>query len=299
MSGTRPRRPRTADPRSQGVGRDVLEARIATLEPTVLRQGNVTSEQLAEWRPGGKENPDPSASGLLTYLCQLHRWHATGPQQPTSSASPRWTPQALDDVRAALAADPVYVTLASGERRGVFPKSQFALHRIAFLDRALAWAAEQRLALELAHATDAVQLEALQAGIQLQTRLEREFAEIVCHPGPELPWPDGAGWDPPLAPWSATLDPLDLLALRKAFLDVNLLRLHTISERTRALADGDTEAMPLASFLGVMANDLGVQPSVIARQWSLGEVFAQALVKWDANERATAKADAARQQERT
>lgn len=292
MAETKTRRPRTPDPRTLGVGRDVLEARIAVLEPSVQRQENITDAMLSAWRPGGKENPDTSASGMLTYLCQLHRWHATGPEQPSSSKA-RWSPQDVADMRAALAAEPVHLKLEDGREVSVHPKSSFALQRLVYTDLALQFVAGARIDVETAEEQVASGLDVLTIALPLQQRLEREWAEIVCHPGPGLPWPETGPWEPELQPWSETLTIFDLLALRKAFLEVNLLRLHALSERTRYLAgrEGQSDAMPMAAFLGIISGELGVQPREIARNWSLGEVFAQALVKWESHERATQKQD--------
>lgn len=282
---TRKRRAKaTGTVQDDRVGRDVLDAYCATMEISVGRQGNVTPEMLAAARPGGSDNPDPSASGALAYLRQLERWHATGPEQPDARTALRWDAQAQADVAAAYAAEPIHVRLVNGHSVSVHPKGDVALRRLGWIDRALQWTIEEREKLE-AQPTGAEQMEVLGLALRMETALEREYAEILCHPDAGMPWPDDGQWDHASLPWSEQLTGFDLASLRRAHLDVNLLRLQTITDRSRMLGGGKGEGSPLAAFLGVMAHELKVQPREMARHWSLGEVFAQALLKWESSER--------------
>ena len=286
-----------SDPiREDGVGRDVLEARAVVLEAAVAKQPGMTAETIAAHRPGGVENRDPSAMGWLTYLCWLHSAYAKGPAVPSTSAATRWDARAMDDMRAALAAEPVYLTLSSGRTVAVHPKGEHALHRLAVGQIALRWLTERRLALMLeaeTNGTPAV-IDLLYKATAAEAHLQAEFVAIVTHAGAGVPWPESGSWTQPVPLWMRDeLTTADLVAIQRAHLEVNLLRINAIADRSRSFASGG-DPMPLAAFLGVMAEELKVRPEEMARRYSLGEVFAMSYAKFEAHERAKAKADADR-----
>lgn len=273
-------------PSTDVVGREVIQARCALLEPSVRAVAGVSVAEIEAVRPGGAENPDTSVMGWLHFLCNLHRMHERG---TAGTASARWQRNELDDVRAAMHAEPAPLTLTVPGAWAVYPKGEHALHRCAVIDVCLVFVAERRLALQRAPKTAAA-IETLRALVELQARLEGELAWIVTTPGAAVPWPDGAGHEPALPEWTRALDVLDHIAIRRAHLEVNLSRINAIAERTRGMAKGG-EALPLPVFMGMMAGDMGVQPRRFAREWSMGEVFVQALLKWEATEKAKADAD--------
>jgi hypothetical protein len=271
------------------VGRDVLEARANLLELSVRKTGHIPPAEIDAERPGTVLNPDTSAMGWLHYLCQLHRMHERGPASTTTTGSLRWDSLNMTDVRAALHAEPITVTMEDGTQRAVYPKGEYALARVVMIEFTLRYALERRLALELVASenTSPELLDALASAVDLQSVLEREFVWILTHPGSDVPWEEEARWtvEPPL--WTRAITPIDMMMIRAAHLDVNLLRINAVSERSRRLAGkGTGEGMPLAAFMGLMASELGVQPKELARRWSLGEVFVQSLMRWEAMERA-------------
>ncbi len=274
------------------LGRDVLDARIAVLEMAVMKLPGVTPETIAAQRPGGSANRDKSATGALSYLQWLSTEYGKGPLTP-KAASKRWDTLAMDDLRAALAADPVHVALSNGDCVAVYPKGEQALHRLACNQVALKWATTRWLHLTTLEEQSAASLVALQSCADLVAYLQSEFAEIVTHPGAWIPWDEESSRSHPVAAWTRELTPSDHLALRAAYLEVNLLRNNAIAERTRAFANGG-DPMPLAAFLGVMADELHVQPERFTREYSLGEIFASNFAKFESTERAKAKADAER-----
>jgi hypothetical protein len=284
----------TPDPiREDGVGRDVLEARAGILEMAVAKLPGVTPDAMQAQRPGGSENRDPSAMGWLSYLCWLSAEYAKGPAVPKSSGL-RWDAQAMNDLRAALAEEPVYVTLQSGRRVSVHPKGEAALHRLAVNQVALAWANEQHMGMMMAMEREATAegLHVLRLASDAVSRLRAEFVAIVTHPGPWVPWDDEATWDHPIPAWTRDeVTPLDLATLRQAYLEVNVHRVNAIAARTRQFGSGG-DAMPLPAFMGVMAEELKVKPEEFVKRYSIGAVFAMAFTKFEASERAKAKADA-------
>lgn len=271
------------------VGRDVLVARCQMLEQSVRSSGHISTMEIDAVRPGGPDNSDTSAHGWLYFLCVLHRMHERGPAVRTPSGSMKWDAQSMDAVRAALAAEPMAVRLTSGLQVNVHPKGEHALHRLVMLDKAMEYVASQRLRIEQQPGSPTT-ITALGSAVELQFHLERQFAAILTHEGAGIPRAmAGSAWDVEVPEWTATVEPYDILAMRRAHLMVNLARINEVSERTRAYAKGEGGALPIAAFLGLMATELHVQPRELSRNWSLGEVFAQALLKWEADERTKAE----------
>ncbi len=284
----------TPDPiREDGVGRDVLQERAEVLLRSVARQSNVTPELLAAHRPGGADNPDTSAMGWLSYLCQLHRWHATGPAQPENKRAGRWDAQAIEDLRDAMAAQPIQLRLEDGREVAVYPKGDYALGRIVAGQVALQWATEHRVLLlnlqSEGQTLSAREILSLRQAVEFESALTREFVWILTHPGADVPWDDDTTWDHELPDWTRGVTSFDLIAIRRAHLEVNLMRINAIAARTDAIVNG-SEAMPLQAFLGVMAADLHIPPREFARRWSLGEIIASNMAKHEATERAHAQA---------
>lgn len=276
------------------VGRDVLVERCTLLEHALRTRDDVTADDIDKARPGGAHNPDPSAHGWLSYFAWLHRAHATSGAAKAVTASQRWDARGMDDMRAALAAEPIPLTLDSGRTVAVYPKGEHALNRVAVAGLAAEWVTARRVAL-MAEPPTADTLAALDRAVEAEAALIAEFVWVVTHPGPGVPWTDESTWAHTPPTWCKDdVSPFDVVAIRKAHLDVNLLRVNAIAERSRHLAEGGGDAMPLAAFLGVMASELQVKPEELARKWSLGEIFATSLAKWEASERAKRKADAER-----
>lgn len=292
MTTTRRRRA-TPDPiREDGVGRDVLQARCALLERSVVKLPGVTAEQLAAQRPGGAENPDPSAMGWLAYLQWLSVEFGRGPATPTG-ADLRWDGQAVADMRAALHQEPVWVTLLNGRRVSVHPKGDYAIHRLLLNQVALRWIAERRVALHLVldEAPTPEVMELMRLAVEAEAQLTAEFVAIITHPTADVPWTDDGVWEHPVPLWMrGEVTSHDLLVLRNAYLEVNLYRLNAIAQRTRLFASGG-DPMPLPAFMGVMADELKVRPEELARRYSRGEIFAMSFAKFEAHERAKQRAD--------
>lgn len=289
------------------VGRDVLETRALLLERSVLKLPGVTPELLQAQRPGGVANRDASAMGWLTYLNWLHGMRGVAlPGQSArghaAATSPtRWSPQVVDDLRRAFAAEPIFLTLESGLQVGVYPKGLVAASRIVRNQLVLEWLETQRAALFAIEPTTPEILEAIDYANACEARLRSEWLWCIATPGPRLPWDVSAsallgmreGDTAPLAPpeYHDALTQRDVIAVHRAFIEVNYLRLATLSERMQSNADRrETESAPLAHFLGVIAGEHGVQAEIMAHDWSIGAAFASALSRAESTAEATRRA---------
>jgi hypothetical protein len=299
--GTTPDAAAPASVERDSVGRDVLESRALLLERSVLKMPGVTPEVLQAQRPGGVANRDPSAMGWLTYLNWLHGMRgvaAPGAARPTTADGPmRWSPQVVDDLRRAFAAEPIFVTLESGKKVGVYPKGLVAASRIVRSQLVLEWVHAQRLGLLKQRPTTPAIVEALDEADRCAARLEAEWVWCVTHPGPRLPWalsgPEASTVSDPEPPadFHDTLTQSDLLLLRRAFLEVNYFRIATLAERMqRSCEKGTSESAPLAHFLGVIASEHGVQAETMALDWTVGAAFAAALSRAESTTEATRRA---------
>ena len=271
------------------LGVDTLRDRCSLLEASLRLSGPDVLNAVSEQRPGTAANPDQSAHGWLHYLCALHRAHErSGAAVAVAGMSSRWDPAIVETTRAALAAVPIPLTLSTGHKVAVHPKGEFALHRMVVVDAVLSYAAAHRLAmcnLPLEERTP-LALDVLKAATELQRQCEREYVTIACHDGADIPAEPGAPytWEIPLAPWSEHIDGADVLLIRQAAHTVNFARIAEIVERTKQYAENKTGSLPIAAFLGIMASDLHVRAKDLARQYSVGEVVAQALLRWEQNE---------------
>lgn len=275
------------------VGRDVLEARCAVLEHSVRNMATATADAINAARPGGAENPDRSAMGWLYFFGALKTWQALGPTHQSKSAL-RWDGAAMEDMRKALHAEPIFLTLESGRKVSVHPKGDYALSRYVLDSIARNWAMERRVALLALDADEvtADSMDLLAKATELEARVRAEIIAILTHPGAGVPWTDDTIWDHAIPQWTRDeVTTLDSIAIERAHLEVNLFRINSVAERTKQFVEHGNDAMPLAAFLGTMSSDLGIQPAEIARRWSLGEVFASSLARFEATERAKAKAE--------
>lgn len=285
------------------VGRDVLETRALLLERSVLKLPGVTPELLQSQRPGGVANRDASAMGWLTYLNWLHGMRGVAlPGQSArahaASTSPtRWSPQVVDDLRRAFAAEPIFLTLESGLQVGVYPKGLVAASRIVRSQLVLQWVQAKRAGLLALRPTTPAILDAIDAANRCEARLIAEWVWCVTFPSPRLPWaltgPEAevvSDPEPPTLFHDAISKP-DLLLLERAFLEVNYLRIATLAERMQAQHEQKpSESAPLAHFLGVIASEHGVQAETMALDWSVGAAFAAALSRAESTADATARA---------
>lgn len=290
--------------REDGVGRDVLEFRAGVLERSVQALPGITPETLQAQRPGGVANRDTSAMGWLSYLCWLSATRGTGAPTRAVHATDqyRWSPQAVEDLRKAFAAEPIHLTLESGRQVTVHPKGSVAATRIVRNQLVTEWVQARRYALLEIKPTTTEIIELVDLANRAEARLRAEWLWCITHPGPRLPWaltgPDAAASaDPePPAEYHDALTMADELLLQRAFVETNYLRIATLSERVRQqVGNAESESAPLAHFLGIIASEHGVQPEAIARDWSVGAVFASALSRAESTDKAVKRAEQERE----
>ncbi|MGV3710315.1 MAG: hypothetical protein ACO1Q7_15895 [Gemmatimonas sp.] len=271
-------------------------SRAEALVGDIKNQPEVSQEEHDANKPGGEANPATDAQGWLWYLTWLHRKQAGS---PLSAIRPRvrWSEDAARDLNDVLAENPVYVPLHDGTSIAVYPKGDYALDRIAFINAALHFVVPQQDALKAAIAESEnptpQQLEALKAATELRHQLEREFIWILITPGSSVPWDDDGNWDHDIPDHVPQTAGYDWQLFVGAHAEVNALRLTVLSETSRTYArGGDSGDLSKDSFNAVMAKELGVSPRELVRRWSKGMLYGMAFENMKAHERARAKAEA-------
>lgn len=260
----------------------VIQEKCRVFEMAVLLRPEVTPASLNAIRPPA----DASGHQWLDYLVQLAQMRGTVAM--IQGALPRFTEQDAEDLRDALSEAPCYVPMSDGETRGCYPKSDFAMRRIEYIDAALQYIVPRRVMLEAAECTPAM-LEALDAANEAQSQLEREFLWIATHPAPDVPWDDDGQWEHDTPAWTREAGGYDLQLVRAAYIEVNYRRLNALAERTHAMK-GQGDTMSPEAFNGVMASELGIAPRELSRKWSRCALYAMAFTKWEAHMRAEARA---------
>lgn len=271
---------------------EFLIERCASLATSVTKAGLVSKETVAEAKPGGTKNPDTSAMGWFAYHTQLIGWRALGPMRPAGTAAKQWDAN-LPEVYQALTNQPVFITFeADGERRGVYPVGEPAIRQFIHLDKALTYLAESRMQLDTVEYSDDVR-RAIETCDELITTITGQIAWIATTPGAVLPWPEDGKPDHAPPEWTRRLTSADIIALRLAFIEVNVRRISAVLERMRQLtSSGDSaESITLSTFLGLVSSDFATNPSYLIKHYTLGELFAQAFTKVVQHEKQKQKTD--------
>lgn len=241
-----------------------LRGRCEEFRASLLRRRTATAEEIADYWPGGKVNtePDPLGKWIFCYGNLVGFLRRRDPAEEDRKAN-----AALD---LALANAPVMVTCSDGSTRAVYPKSFHALRFLDVLDRSV----NDLVSAVAEYGGDPEALKALMVFPVLESTAVRLWAWILTSEGPTLPFDEHATPESPA--WTKALAPEDILAIAKAHIEVNATRLKIISEAFPA--DGaHGSRLSLSGFLGTASQEMGVQPSRLLREWSLGEVFAQSI----------------------
>lgn len=242
-----------------------------------LKARGESDSTLDAMAPGGAENQTAADSfgaavvwySLLRGRLAFLTWKDELQQQRGQAA-----------LSAALANAPVPLTLSSGEKRAVYPKSFHALAWCDALDRALDDVSTKTLALH--------EIEVTVTAPPLVSLAVRLWAWILTCPEPGLPFEEGAPSEPP--GWTEALSPEDILAILRAHYECNRERVALVA--TLFPTDRQAESkLSLSGFLGTVAQEMGHRPSDVLTRWSLGEAFAQAVVTAEAAREARARAE--------
>lgn len=252
-------------------------------ERQLVAAGVISEEMVALRRPGASAYPD---EGVLTWL-QYYNW--LGIKTPDGSRAPKASADALRALGEAMSNVPQAVTLQSGDRVAVYPKSLYALQWLEALDAGYQGTAEAMVALEASE--DAPLRDAARfAGVLTEGLAIRLWAWILTYEQSDLPFAD-AGPVPEPPAWTARLTAADIYALWQAHQYVHQETLELISTMFPRDPASPTR-LPLHGFLGAEARERGVRASDLMRRWPIGEIFATSVSAAEAQREAIATAKA-------
>lgn len=259
------------------------------MERVVAGCGAASEQELRDYRPGGAENRDRGTWGWVNWKMHLGRFNARA--------------DGAGDARRG-GGDPEAAVLRSLRREPaliepVFPAapgmpSPLAIHPKG-LDALLWFHARGVLLGELAHAH--AQLDAHRTPEALAGQIEAVLLEIsyqerllvwgTTHPGPWLPFDPHTTPAPPVPAWTLALDAFDILRVVRRHHDVNGGRLVALQELVRPPRHRD-DGSPFAwsVFASTVADQLHEPVSLVMRDRTLEELFAQAALANDAKRRA-------------
>ena len=252
-------------PRDDGWSTGAVRERCTNLRAALLQRASVTPVELDEYWPGGSQNPSTRGRGAWLYCLNSYaRLMGRAEAAATSGDS-------QDALLAALAADPVPVTLTDGQEYSCHPKSYLALRWMAHADELLG---------AMLHSIGKIdyfaseEQEALREAAMLgTTELQLALVWAALHPGVGLPF-DERRRLPPLPDSIRALTPHDIYRGLQAYRTANLQGLAALP----ALTDGAPEGKrpTFAMWFSSMATESGVSTDVLMRERPLNQLLVAA-----------------------
>lgn len=252
--------------------RDVRE-RCQNLRAALQSRASVTAAELADYWPGGPGNPD--TRGRAPWLfCYASYARLMGRAEAAASAG-----EAQETLLAALAADPITVTLTDGTEHACHPKSYLALRWMAHADALLGAMLHQmeRIPYFASDEQETLREEAMLGTTELQLAL----VWAAVHPGVGLPF-DEQRRLPPIPDTVQALTPLDLYRILQAYRQANLQGLAALPALTDGAPDGKRPTF--AMWFSAMATESGLPTDVLMRERPLAQLLAQARLSAAARE---------------
>ncbi len=264
-----------------------IRAECHRLVGQLVKGGGATQESLAHLEPGGRDNPDPE--GYLRWYALLNQeWRADQDRQDAVRGEDGQE-DAEQLALAMLARLPVPVQLSAPVNGlhvvEVHPKGLTALMALRTHDEWLERLAQTRN--WLADSTDPKTMARLGDIDAEMTRQVRLLVEAVCHPGPRLPWdvvPDAP------AEWTADLSSVDVLRIRSAHLELNLLRFDALKKL--APTEAGNKPAQWSTIVSSASVNMGIAPSVLMGDWTVGELLTAFRLSGEAQRKAQEKARA-------
>jgi hypothetical protein len=255
-----------------------------------------TDDELADFRPGGKENDSGDEWEYGRWLFNLARFMAREQDKAKEVADPEREAGVLAGLDAAPQSLRLLTPVGDITHLDVHPKGMHALLAMHGFDYNLKWLTDRVKAMQLEASADAaVFLGDVLEEIAYQTALA---VWVATFEGPDVPW---NGTRPPLdlPPWTLAVDPVDVRRLNVVFWRVNAVRLtllrDDIEEQDRP---DDRTPMTWSVFMGSLAMEKGQPVSVLMRNVSLVELLMEVKLAGQARAVARKAAEAEARQKR-
>jgi len=260
-----------------------LRRRCGDLRRAVVRARVADEDEVARYWPGGAVNTETHRLGRWVF-CYANLIRLMGRTEQRDADA-----RVDAAVASALSAEPMRVTLSNGTAVAVYPKSYHALRWLDSLDRSVRDLVGLAATAQV-DTSDAIK--ALALAPLVESLAVRLWAWVLTEGSADapaaLPFDEATTPEPPA--WTSMLAPEDLLLLARAHVEVNGRRLRIISDAFPS-ETSSASRLSLSGFLGTAAQELGQRPATLLREWSLGEVFAQAVTGAQAHREARESAE--------
>ena len=258
-----------------------LRDRCKEIERHVVWRRLASDDELRDYRPGGKQNPERRTLwGWIRWHSLLVAWLQRETRAPEKETQPRdaqvaWqrADEAILDI---LRAKPAVLALTRAvdgyADLAIHPKSFEALLECHARQLAIMFLQDRRAAL-LEHSANPGDLELVARAADEIIYHTQVCAWIAAHPGVRLPFPSGE-FKPDLPDWVQALDPVDVARILNTYATVNALRLNYLDEILKP--DGEAKRISWSVFMGTMSHHLHRPASELFRDVSLAELLATA-----------------------
>lgn len=263
-----------------------LRQRCRTIRAALGEHGTATDEELRAYWPGGPENPNAGKGAWI--FCFANYVRLLGRTEERRGEASSAAVDAAIASRSAAAPEPVRLT--SGRTAAVYPKSYHALRYLDFLDAGHREAG--RLATAAYEQQNAEALKVIQTYPLVDSLAVRLWAWVLTTEGPGLPFKEDAA-KLELPEWLGELTTIDVVRIYQAHRKVNHDDIALISETFPG--DPMKSRLPLSGFLNTYAHEAGHRPLEVFKQFSVGEIFADAVSSAQAAREARENADAKRE----
>lgn len=266
-------------PRDDGWSVSAVRERCQNLKAALQYRASVSPVELAEYWPGGTANPERRGRGPWLY-CYASYSRLMGRAEAASASG-----DSQEALLAALAAEPVAVTLPEGTTFQCHPKSYLALRWLAHADALLGAMLHQmeRIPYFQTDEQDSLREEAMLGTTELQLAL----VWAAVHPGPGLPF-DERQRVPAIPPEIQAISPIGVYQVLQAYRSANLQGLAALPALTDGAVDGSRPTF--AMFFAAMAQESGLSSAALMRERPLVQLLAQARLSALSREPAKAAA---------
>jgi hypothetical protein len=257
---------------------------------TAQARSLATTEEIEHFWPGSELNPSKGLGGWI--YCYGQMVAVLARRVLTPAAEMQQQQVQTDMLRGAPIEVPIIALIDDQPTtRQVHPKSFNALNTLATMERVYRETLVYRKALEQHDNPPPQTQQALTLINRSLVMLNACFAWIITHPGPGVPYPQRfvMPWDcgemPPA--WCFELDPVDIIHLTSAHIQVNLVRLQSLPKI--APEDAGERGVGWATFFVNLAETLHIDTATLMESHPLTALMARSVLAADMARRADAE----------
>lgn len=254
-----------------------LKEKCEFIAQTLRFKTLASEEELSDYYPGGSENSDTDLRGWIFCYANYTRFCERLGEDRTAERER----ESEDVVIKALSDAPEKATLSDGTTVDVYPKSFAALQFIQQQELRIQWLLKRRpLLLEGGNADDLEFVERIDEELLLAYQT---IAFLVTVKGPALPLEMPTSFPE----WIQNFSTADYVVVHRAFVTVNVVRLHILNAMLDALSQTDGGQRPgWSTFFSTRAEETHKSTAHLMNDVSLISQVGAALLAANARKRA-------------